>query len=182
MVLCSWKCAEHPVGQCSSRWLPALLDGIEFRRVCRKALDAKRFPVLSAEFIDKATMMCRPVVNKKKNASPSSQCQLNEPEKILLSLSPCESIHESSLCACAKDIDAVVLEVYRDGRMASFSGPSSYYQWYEPKCCLILRGDYKSTPFVDMHQSARFFLKRTISSGDALRWCFFLGRCMEKPS
>ena len=92
MILGSWKCAKQPVGQCPSRRLPALLNGIEFRSVEREMQHPER---LSIGF-QKGGNLTPPVpggaVNYQEHPAPSFLQLPQEPHKAALCLPLAERI------------------------------------------------------------------------------------------
>lgn len=125
MVLRGWERAEHAVRQRGTRWLPALLDGVKFRRERRKILDAQRLGTLSAECVDELPLVRRTVVDEEEDATPTLQRELDETEKIALAFPLAERVREPSSGSRAEDVCADVLVVDQDDRIAASSCPAT---------------------------------------------------------
>lgn len=169
MVLRCWERAEHAVGQRCSRWLPALLDRVEFRRVRRKIHDAQSLLVPSAELINEPSVMRGAVIDEEKHAVPASQRELEKPDEVALAFALAERVGEPSQGSRAEHVRADVLVVDENNRVAAAARPAARDDGNQAEGCFVLRGDDETSSSIAAHQSARFFLNAAIVAASARR-------------
>ena len=168
MILCGRKRAEHAICQCGSCWFPALFDGVEFWSVCRKVFDVDCPAVSTAEVVDLFASVCRTVVDKEQDAPPAPQGACQKLDEVSLSFSLAEQVYEAPLASCTEHVGANILVIDKHRRVAAAARPAARYDGNQSESCFILCSDDEAALPIFAHQSTRFFLKRSISSGDAL--------------
>ena len=114
MVLCGWECSEYAICQRCSRWFPALLDWVKFRRVRREILDAQGLFMSLTELVEEFSAMRWSVIDEKEDASPSSKREFEKPDEIALSFPLAERVGESSSGSFTKDVRTNILVVVQD--------------------------------------------------------------------
>ena len=169
MVLRGGKRAKHSICQRRSRWLPALLDGIEFRSICWEPLETERPAVSTTELTNKSSLVRGAVVDEQQDATPSSQGGLEESNEFSLSFAFVERVHEPSLGSCSENVCADILVIDEHRRVAAASCPAARDDGNQAESCFVLSSDDESALLVDAHQSSRFFLNAAIVAASA-RW------------
>jgi hypothetical protein len=114
MVLRCWQRSEHAIRESCSRRFPALLDRVEFRSICWESLEAKRLVVSTTELTDQIPFVCRAVVDEKQHATPTSQGELKEFDKLALTFALAERVREPSLGPRPEDVRANIFVVDND--------------------------------------------------------------------
>lgn len=167
MILCCWQRAQHAICQRSSCWLPILLDGVEFWRVCGEVLDADCFLVSTTEVVDEFAVVRWSIIDKQKHTIPCGESFLEKLHEFSLSFALCKRVDKAPLTSCSEYICAHVFVVDEHHGLATSSCPSACNEWNQSEGCLVLGCDDKMSSLVLAHQSSRFFLNAAIVAASA---------------